>query len=53
MLALVITGITTIDSLLTDRFEAFFDVLRHLVLPALALSFGSMVQNARLARMGW
>ena len=45
-----ITGMYTIDSLLTGNFEVFWDVLKHLILPAIALSMGPMSQAARITR---
>jgi peptide/nickel transport system permease protein len=47
-----ITGFVTIDSLITGRFDAFVDVLWHMVLPALALCIGGMMQDARIIRAG-
>jgi peptide/nickel transport system permease protein len=45
-----ITGIMTVDSLLAGRLDAFWDALKHLVLPAAALSMGPMSQAARITR---
>ncbi|WP_031514772.1 ABC transporter permease [Desulfofalx alkaliphila] len=45
-----ITGLITIDSLFTGNFTAFWDALKHLILPAIALSVGPMFQEARLIR---
>ena len=47
-----ITGMTTLDSLLTGNIVAFVNVLSHMVLPALALSMGGMMQDARIIRSG-
>ena len=47
-----ITGFVTIDSLITGRFDAFTDFLKHAVLPAMALAIGPMAQEARLIRSG-
>jgi peptide/nickel transport system permease protein len=47
-----ITGFVTIDSLITGRFDAFVDLLWHMVLPALALCIGGMMQDARIIRSG-
>ena len=47
-----ITGMTTLDSLVTGRFDAFLNVLWHMVLPALALCIGGMMQDARIIRAG-
>jgi peptide/nickel transport system permease protein len=40
----------TIDSLLAGQFATFWDALKHLLLPALALAMGSMAQEARITR---
>ncbi len=45
-----ITGLITLDSLLTLNFRAFLDALRHLLLPAVALALGGMSQEARITR---
>ncbi|MDK2896572.1 MAG: peptide/nickel transport system permease protein [Candidatus Atribacteria bacterium] len=45
-----ITGLLTIDSLLTGNFAAFFDALKHLLLPAISLSLGGLFQEARITR---
>jgi peptide/nickel transport system permease protein len=45
-----ITGLFTLDSLLTGNFTAFFNALAHLILPALALATGPLFQEARLLR---
>jgi peptide/nickel transport system permease protein len=45
-----ITGLITVDSLLTGNFAAFIDGLRHLILPSLALAMGAMAQEARITR---
>ncbi|HUW09827.1 MAG TPA: ABC transporter permease [Anaerolineae bacterium] len=45
-----ITGLMTIDSLLAGNLRAFFDSLRHLVLPGLALAMGGLAQEARITR---
>ena len=47
-----ITGFVTIDSLLTGNFGTFVNVLWHMVLPALALCIGGMMQDARIVRSG-
>jgi peptide/nickel transport system permease protein len=47
-----ITGFVTIDSLITGNFTAFVNVLWHMVLPALALCIGGMMQDARIVRSG-
>jgi peptide/nickel transport system permease protein len=45
-----ITGLHTVDSLLTANLGAFFDALHHLVLPAFALSTIPMAIIARMTR---
>ena len=45
-----VTGFMTVDSLLAGDMAAFWDALKHLVLPALALAMGSMAQEARITR---
>ncbi len=45
-----ITGMMTIDALLAGQLATFWDALKHLILPALALAMGSMAQEARLTR---
>lgn len=46
----VITGLITLDSLITGHFTAFGDALLHLVLPGVSLALGSLAQQARIAR---
>ncbi len=48
----VVTGMVTLDSLIAGRFDAFANVLWHMVLPALALGLASMMQDARIIRSG-
>jgi peptide/nickel transport system permease protein len=45
-----ITGMVTLDSLITGRFDVFVDVLWHMVLPALALAIPGFTQDARIIR---
>ena len=45
-----ITGMITIDSLVTGNFAAFWDALKHIILPAVALAMGPMFQEARIIR---
>jgi peptide/nickel transport system permease protein len=45
-----ITGLMTIDTLLHGRLDAFFDALKHLLLPSLALSAATVGQIARITR---
>lgn len=44
------TGLLTIDSLLAGRLDVWWDAVRHLVLPTLALSAATIGQIARLTR---
>ena len=46
----VITGLYTVDSLITGNFAVFFDVLAHLVLPGFALSYVFMAVFVRMMR---
>jgi len=46
----VITGLITVDSLLTGNLRAFFDALWHLALPGLALAMSGLAQEARITR---
>lgn len=45
-----ITGLVLLDSLVTQNWAAFADGLRHIVLPAFALSLGTLAQITRLTR---
>jgi peptide/nickel transport system permease protein len=45
-----ITGMYTLDSLLAGQGATFVDALRHLILPAAVLSFGTMAVFVRLVR---
>ena len=47
-----VTRFLLIDSLLALRWDAFVDAVRHLVLPVLALSLGSIASIARFTRAG-
>jgi peptide/nickel transport system permease protein len=44
------TGLNTVDSLLNLRFDVFIDALRHLVLPALTLSYLNWALILRVTR---
>jgi peptide/nickel transport system permease protein len=44
------TGFYVIDALITGNFEAFWDVLKHLVLPAVALGSIPLAVIARITR---
>jgi len=45
-----VTGLLTIDSLLAGNLAVFWDALKHLILPAIALALGGMAQEARITR---
>jgi peptide/nickel transport system permease protein len=45
-----ITGLLIVDGLLKGQFHMVFEALRHLLLPALALSLATMGQMARITR---
>lgn len=45
-----ITGMLVIDSLITGNLPATADAIKHLLLPALALSVGPLFQEARILR---
>ncbi|MCK5245434.1 ABC transporter permease, partial [Candidatus Bipolaricaulota bacterium] len=44
------TGMITIDALLTGNFTVFWDAIKHLIMPSIALAMGGMAQEARLTR---
>lgn len=45
-----ITGLITLDAIITGNFPLFFDAFKHIVLPAFSLSMGSMAVQARVYR---
>jgi peptide/nickel transport system permease protein len=45
-----VTGLMTIDALLAGQSKTFWDALKHLLMPAMALSMGSLSQEARITR---
>lgn len=45
-----ITGMYTLDYLLTGNIAGWLDAIKHLILPAIALMLGGMAQAARLTR---
>ena len=47
-----ITGLYLFDSLVTGRFDIFWNALRHLTLPAITLSLGSLATITRFTRSG-
>lgn len=46
----VMTGMVTVDSLIMGNFAAFFDALKHLLMPATALALAGMSQTVRITR---
>ena len=44
------TGLLTLDSLLAGNLAAFWDAIKHLVMPGVALALGPMAQEARITR---
>jgi peptide/nickel transport system permease protein len=45
-----ITGMITLDALITGNFAIFLDALKHLFLPAISLAMGPLAQEARITR---
>ena len=45
-----VTGFVTIDSLLAGKVDVFWNAVKHLFLPALALAMGPLFQEARIVR---
>jgi len=45
-----VTGLMTLDALISGNFAALGDALLHLILPALSLALGPLAQEARIAR---
>lgn len=46
----VITGMITVDGLITGHFTAVLDALKHLILPAISLAMAALSQEARITR---
>ena len=46
----IVTGMMTVDSIIGLDFRAFFDALKHLIMPAIALALGPAAQEARITR---
>jgi peptide/nickel transport system permease protein len=47
-----VTGFLVIDCLIAGRWDAFFDALRHLALPAVTLALGGLATIVRFTRAG-
>jgi peptide/nickel transport system permease protein len=47
-----LTGSLLIDSLIAGRFDAFWDAVRHLIMPAVTLSLGPLATITRFTRAG-
>jgi peptide/nickel transport system permease protein len=47
-----VTGFMVIDCLIAGRWDAFFDALRHLALPAVTLALGGLATIVRFTRAG-
>jgi peptide/nickel transport system permease protein len=47
-----LTGSLILDSIVAGRFDALWDALRHLVLPAVTLSLGALATITRFTRAG-
>jgi peptide/nickel transport system permease protein len=47
-----VTGFLVIDCLIAGRWDAFFDALHHLVLPAVTLALGGLATIVRFTRAG-
>ena len=45
-----ITGLITLDAIITGNFALFFDSFKHIVLPAFSMSMASMAVQARVYR---
>lgn len=45
-----ITGLLTVDSLLQGNFIVFWDALKHLILPSIALALAHICKEARITR---
>jgi peptide/nickel transport system permease protein len=45
-----VTGLMTLDALLAGQLATFWDAVKHLILPSLALAMGAMSQEARITR---
>ena len=45
-----ITGLITVDALITGNYAVLIDAIKHLILPAFSLMMGSMAEMARIVR---
>jgi peptide/nickel transport system permease protein len=45
-----VTGLITVDALVTGNINTFLDAFKHLIVPALALATGAIFQEARILR---
>lgn len=45
-----VTGLMTVDALIARDLTAFWDAVKHLILPATALAMGGLAQEARITR---
>lgn len=46
----VITGMVSVDALISGNFAALGDAIKHMILPAVSLALGGMAQEARITR---
>lgn len=45
-----VTGFDLLDSVITRNWTAFIDLLKHMILPAVTLAYGSLAQVTRMTR---
>jgi len=45
-----ITGLITVDALITGNYKVLIDAIKHLIMPAFSLMMGPMAQNTRIIR---
>ena len=45
-----VTGLITIDALISGNFVVFWDAIKHLILPAVSLGMAGMAQESRITR---
>jgi peptide/nickel transport system permease protein len=46
----VVTGMISVDALISGNFAALGDAIKHMILPAVSLALGGMAQEARITR---